>query len=495
MSRRKELKKGCARVTVWVVLTVLVLTVGMAVLGTGIFIHARFQREIPTELFRFSMNGQLPRFYVYRFESRVDRVGIREELPTGYFAQTQSSYVSDSQLPDLLKHAFISIEDKRFYRHHGVDWYRTVAAGCNFVLGFSDSFGASTITQQLVKNVTGSSEVTLSRKMQEILYALDLERKMDKSEILERYLNVIHFSDRCDGIGDAAMHYFSKSPAELTAAECASLAAIANSPSYYNPIRHPKNNLARRNLILTAMRDQGYLDQSSYEEAIQSPLEICETAVAGEGINSWYTDMVIEDVIEDLMREYHLERAAASRLVFLGGLQIDVAMDPEVQNKVEEFYRTAVKVPSNEDGMRAQSALIVLDSRTGDILGVAGAVGNKTANRVQNFATQTLRPPGSTIKPVTVYAPALEKGIIDWATVYDDVPVRFDAGGKAAWPKNATGVYRGLTNVAYAVAHSTNTVAVKILEQVGLHSSYRFAKEGFRLHSLISDSRGNDCDL
>ena len=135
----------------------------------------------------------------------------------------------------------------------------------------------------------------------------------------------------------------------------------------------------------------------------------------------------------------------------------------------------------------------MIDSQTGDILGVAGAVGEKRANRVQNFATQTLRPPGSAIKPLTVYAPALEKGLIDWASVYDDVPVTFEGG--QAWPRNATGVYRGLTNVAYAVAQSTNTLPVRILQELGLETSYRFAKESFHLRGMVSQVGANDCDL
>jgi len=488
--------KGRATRWRWICSAAAFLTATAIILGAGAFLQSRFQRSLPSDFFRLSMNGRSPEFYYYRFEDRVNRIGKEEALPAGMYAQRQTSYVTIQEIPDALRDAFVAIEDKRFYRHHGVDWYRTVAAGFNYVLGFSDSFGASTITQQLIKNVTGNSEVTLSRKLQEILYALDLERTLDKSQILEWYLNVIHFSDHCDGVADAARHYFSKTPAQLTVAECASLAAITNSPSYYHPIRHPENNLARRDLILTAMYEQEYLTEQEYRQALSEPLVIRETdPEQGEGINSWYTDMVIEDVIEDLMREYGMARAAASRLVYTGGLRIDTAMDPKIQQSVEEYYRTQVRMPADEEGTRAQSACIVIDSRTGDILGVAGAVGEKSGNRLQNFATQTRRPPGSVIKPITVYAPALEEGILTWGSVYDDVPTNFDMEGRLAWPKNANGIYRGLTNVSYAVAHSTNTVAVRVLEEVGLENAYRFAKERFHLESLVSDQHANDCDL
>jgi len=201
--------------------------------------------------------------------------------------------------------------------------------------------------------------------------------------------------------------------------------------------------------------------------------------------------MVIEDVIGALMRERGMSRAAASHLFYTGGLHVDLAMDPEVQSIVEEYYRTEIAVPSNKSGTHAQSAAIVIDSRTGDILAVAGAVGKKNGNRVQSYATQTKRAPGSTIKPLTVYAPALEEGIIHWGSVYDDVPLKFDEDGKGVWPKNANGIYRGLTNVAYAVAHSTNTVALRVLEEVGLPRAFSYGKERFGL-DLVQNGAHTD---
>lgn len=471
------------------------LLLSIAVGAVGIYVHLSFEKEAPMELFKLSANSVPPSFYVYRFQDRTNRVGDAELLDTGAFGNVETAYVSQDELPADLIHAFVAIEDKRFYLHRGVDWYRTAAAGITYVLGFSDTFGASTITQQTVKNVTGNNEITLRRKMQEILYALDLERNLGKNEIMELYLNVISFSDGCVGIGEAAEHYFSKKPSELTLAECASIAAITNHPSYYNPIRRPENNLYRRNLILREMQNQGYLSEAEYQDAVNEPLELKVSSGSDEEVRSWYVDMVIEDVISDLCHEYGMSRSEASLRVHSGGLRIDVAMDPEIQELVEDYYRTSVRVPTGENGEKAQSALIVLDTQTGDILGVAGAVGEKKANRIQNFATQTLRPPGSAIKPITVYAPALEKGIINWASVYDDTPVNFGNDQAHPWPKNATGVYRGLTNVSYAVAQSTNTVAVKILEEIGLRESFLTAKKRFHLENMIDTKGVTDCDV
>ena len=475
---------------------VIPLLLGVAVTTLGIYAHVAFEKDVPMDLFHLSANRVPPSFYVYRFEDRTNRVGEAELLDTGAFGKVETAYVPQSEIPKDMINAFVAIEDKRFYHHRGVDWYRTVAAGVTYVLGFSDTFGASTITQQTVKNVTGHDEITLKRKFQEILYALDLERTLGKDEIMELYLNVISFSDGCIGIGTAAEHYYSKAPSELTVAECATIAAITNHPSYYNPIRHPQNNLERRNLILREMMAQGYLSATDYEDAVAQPLNLkVSTSPSDEGIRSWYVDMAIEDVINDLCHQYGMSRWEASQRVYAGGLQIDLAMDAEIQRMVEDYYRTSVRMPTGENGERAQSALIVIDSRTGDVLGVAGAVGEKTANRVQNFATQTLRPPGSAIKPITVYAPALEEGLINWATVYDDVPVNFGQTQNRPWPKNATGVYRGLTNISYAVAQSTNTVAVKVLQDLGVRKSYDTAKKKFHLESMIDLPNATDCDV
>lgn len=475
-------------------ITALALLLTLLPIAAGVWMRKAFVLRFPDTLLTISEERRSPSFYWYSFSDRTSRTGDRQALPEGMYAQKPRLSVRYPEIPTDLANAFLAIEDKRFYRHKGVDWYRTVGAGLNRLFGFSTHFGGSTVTQQLVKNVTGDNEVTLRRKLQEILYALDLERRLDKSQILEWYLNVIHFSDRCEGVAEAAEHYFSKRVDELTLAQCASLAAIANSPAYYHPVRHPENNLRRRNLILSEMRRQGMIGEEDYLAARDEELGVALSAAKSEdGINSWYIDMVLEDVIGDLMLEYGISRAEASRWVNNGGLSIDVAMDPEIQRTVEDYYRELSGLPTSPSGASAQSALILIHPETGDILGVAGGVGEKKGNLLQNLATQTLRPPGSCLKPISVYAPALEDGLIHWGSVYDDVPLRISEDGKSPWPRNANGVYRGLTTVAYAVAHSTNTVAVEILEELGLERSFSAARNTFHL-PLIADSRGNDRD-
>ncbi len=488
---QNEKQKGYrVRFVVWTSLAILSATVFFTVLGAIFYVQCQFSGLCDQELFRSGAHLQSPRFYIYAFSDRDARQGEARDVTDEVYRQKQTAYLSYDELPEDLVHAFVAIEDKRFFEHSGVDLGRTAAAALNYLLGFSDRFGASTITQQLVKNMTGEDDISIGRKLREILCAWELERNLDKTEILELYLNVIHFSDNCDGVAAAAEHYFSKTVRELTVEECAAIAAITNYPSYYNPIRNPENNRARRDLILSEMYAQGYLTEREYQSAAARPTTLnVDSKHTQEGVNSWYVDMVIDDVIEDLMSEHDMSRAAAKHLLYTGGIRIDMAMDPQIQEIIEEYYENAVRLPQNAAGESAQSALIAIDSRTGDILGVAGAVGKKQGNHLQNFATQTVRPPASTIKPITVYAPALEQGLITWASVYDDVPLLFKGSSQAPWPKNANRLYRGLTDVAYAVAHSTNTVALQILEEVGAEEAWRMAKEEFGLWSLLDSDR------
>lgn len=462
----------------------------------GIWIQVSFQVELPESLLQPTVDGTPPTMVFYRFADRANRTGSAEVLTEGVPQRRVGGYVPYQALSQDLIHAVVAIEDKRFYKHRGVDWRRTAAAGLSYLTGGSHRFGGSTVTQQTVKNLTGDCEFSLRRKLQELFYARDMERLLDKSEIMELYLNSIPFANGCTGIGQAAAFYYQKAPAELTPAECATIVAITNQPSFYDPLKHPENTLARRNLILSEMLAQGYLDGQAYTNAVASPLGILAAEAEQEGsVHSWYVDMVLEDVIHDLAEQTGMSRAAASARVLGGGLRIEMAMDIDIQAQVEAYYRSQIRMPSNQSGISAQSALIVIDAKTGDVLAVAGAVGEKRADRIQNLATQARRPPGSAIKPLSVYAPALEEGRITWASVYDDVPLRIESDTGVTWPKNASNCYRGLTTVSYAVAHSTNTVALRVLEELGLRNSYRWARERFHLKSLIDRRGESDCDL
>lgn len=399
--------------------------------------------------------------------------------------------VTYGELPPHLINAFVAIEDKRFRTHRGVDLRRTLWAGLHYLTGHG-SFGGSTITQQLVKNLTGRDEQTVDRKLTEIFTALDLERRSDKETILCSYLNIINLSEGCYGVGAAAERYFSKPVSELGLSECAALAAITNNPARYDPLTHPEQNKARRDLILEEMARQGYITEEERREAAESPLALDPTPRADPApVTSWYADLVVSDVIRDLQAVYGYTYSAASALVYGGGLTVETAQDADLQAVVEAYYADLSHFPTG-DGGRPQSGFLLMDPRTGDVLAVAGAIGEKTANRLQSYATDTRRPAGSCIKPLSVYAPALEKGLINWCSIYEDAPLAERRG--MPWPANADGLYRGRITVAEAVAESVNTVPIRILEELGAEEAFRFAKENMGLSGLISPGEGESHD-
>lgn len=471
------------------------LTVFLIGIITGIIVVSAFaiyvknyvDTEIDESMYQLNSTNTTTKLYYYDYTDRENRIGEAIELESErLYGGSNSIYVPYSQIPKDLINAFVAIEDQRFFDHNGVDWYRTVAAGANFFLGFKSEFGASTITQQLIKNISGNDDYKIQRKVQEIFWALDLESKKSKEDILTLYLNVINLSQNCYGVQAAANTYFGKDVSELSLLECACIAAITNNPSYYNPIRFPEHNKERRQTILWCMWQQGMISEETMNELYDADIELNYTSNSSDGsnVNSWYTDMVINDVIDNLV-ELGYSSKAANILVFSGGLKIYTCMDPDIQAILDEVYTSDEYFPEHTSGMPAQSAMIVIDPKTGDILGVAGAKGEKKGNRIQNYATDTVRPAGSSIKPVTVYGPALEKGIITYASVYDDVPVNFGKENNSAWPHNLPNVYGGLTNINSAIERSVNTIAVKVLEDVTLKGSFEYAKYELGMDSLI----------
>lgn len=504
MKKEKETKKTSKRPSALRVLlrillgSVFMLSVVALIAGIAfaIYVDRKIEKHIDETLFTM-VGSDSARLYAYEKTDGEDGEKTASEIPdASLYGGYRCVYAEYDTIPKDLINAFISIEDKRFYSHKGVDWFRTVSAGFNYFLKFNGNYGGSTITQQLIKNVTDKDDYSFQRKIQEIFWAIDLETKMDKKEILGLYLNIINLSQGCYGVRTAANYYYSKELSELTLSECATVAAITNNPSYYDPIRNPENNKTRRDLILSQMLEQEYITADEYDQAIKDEIILNVNAqTSSNTVNSWYVDMVIEDVINDLMEKKGYSRTMAGLIVYTGGLQIYTAMDTDVQRILDEYYSDPNNFYTGINGETPQSSMIIIDPITGDVLGVAGAIGEKSANRIQNFATQTVRPAGSVIKPLSVYAPALEDGVITWASVYDDVPVNFgkynldSSKGEivepVAWPQNSNKIYRGLTNINYAIEHSVNTVAVKVLEDIGLERGFDFLYNKLHMKSLI----------
>lgn len=472
----------------FIILISFFVTLSLAILIICASLSIYKDSKVDIRLIELTLISEKTGFYAYSKEDRELRRGepyeiVNAELDNG----ERYEFTPLSSIPDNLKNAFIAIEDKRFYSHKGIDPKRSLLAAFNYIFGKGD-FGGSTITQQLIKNVTGNTEISVRRKLEEAFSALDLERKYDKSQILEAYLNIINLAEGCRGVGAASEYYYSKIPKELTLDQCATIAAITNNPSKYDPLKHPENNKKRRDLILLAMLEQGYITNEECKNAIDTPISLNvneETRTAK--VNSWYIDTVIEDVIRDLSSKLGISRQNASRLVYRGGLNIYTAMDEKVQSILEEYYSNEYNFPIDESGSVPQSSMIIIDQSNGDIIAVAGAVGEKKGNRIQNFATSTKRPTGSAIKPLSVYAPAVDMGLINWGTIIEDSPLYLKENGEP-WPQNANRVYFGNVNVNFAIANSLNTVAVKVLEMVGNKSSFDFLTKKLRIYNLDEKS-------
>lgn len=408
----------------------------------------------------------------------VDDDGNEIELEEDrLYASENRLWVSYSEIPEMLVDAYIAVEDQRFLSHNGVDTKRTLSAVYNFFMPTNSAYGGgSTITQQLIKNVSGENQTTIQRKVQEILRALNVEKKFTKTEILEMYLNTIYLSHNCNGVRAAAETYFGKELNELTLVECAAIAGIGKSPVRYDPIINPQNNLTRRNLVLKLMLEQGKITQEEFDEAYDAPLLLKtddeDTSTdSSTRIRSYYLDAVMDDVIDALMEKYECDNVTASQMLYAGGLQIVTCMDPNIQAILDTVY-TEDQYWTTTTGIKGQSAMCVMDQYTGDLLAIRGGRGEKTVNRGLNRATHSKRQCGSSIKPLSVYSLAIEKGLYTYGSSVDDSPVIYYESTDSYWPPNSTNTYMGKVSLSYAIQRSLNTVAVRTCMMLGVDTVY-----------------------
>ena len=396
------------------------------------------------------------------------------------------TWVKYEDIPKNLIHACIAIEDKRFEDHQGVDWVTTLKACVKMFLGRGEA-GGSTITQQLVKNITGRDEVTVRRKLVEIFSALELEKKYTKKQIMELYLNVIALGENCEGVESASQVYFGKSVSELDLAECAALIGITNNPSIYDPYINADKNKERQVIILDQMLEQKYITQEQHDTAVAEELVLHNASGEASGDEDYYSyfeDQVINDVVRDLSEKTGYDQTIVRKMLMTGGYKIYSTLNPDVQAAVEAVYQNLDNIPKTASSQQLQSGIVIIDNKTGDVVAVAGGVGEKQGSLILNRATQSYLSPGSTIKPVSVYAPALELGLITPATVMDDTPYSFTDARH--WPKNSDSIYRGLMNINEAVGLSINTIPVKLVAQMTPEYSFEFAKEKMGLSTLVS---------
>ena len=379
-------------------------------------------------------------------------------------------------LPKSLVDAVVAIEDERFFSHKGVDIKRTVAAIGKFILnGGKSDFGGSTITQQLVKNITEDKKSEWQRKIREWYRAYTLERRMDKKDILAAYLNTIYLGDGAYGVAVAANNYFNKGLAELNIAESAILAAVIQSPESTNPYSSETAKgklLERQKVVLSKMLSLGKITQAEYDEAVA--FEIAFNKGIDNSINSYYVDSVIEAVIKDLMEQKGIERGVAEQMLYNDGLKIYTPQDPKVQNAIDKAYANPKYFYPDADGKFMQSAMVVIEQATGNVVGLIGGAGDKTVNRGTNRATSNsfLNQPGSCMKPIGAYGPAFEQGLIGPGSGLDDSEIII--GG---WrPNNYYRYFYGYVTAREAIKKSMNIPAIRANLMVDVNFAYNFAK-------------------
>lgn len=399
-------------------------------------------------------------------------------------------WVNYSDIPQAMKDAMIAIEDKRFEDHNGVDWIRTLGAVYNMVTHTKDSYGGSTITQQLIKNLTGENDVSLSRKVKEIFRALNLEKKYSKEQILEVYLNVVDFGSGCKGVQSAANLYFGKDIQDCDIAECAAIAGITQNPAAYTPLVYPEENKKRQQTVLYQMLDQGKITQEEYDEAYEKSkhMEFVgrteENTVNSVPIWDWYTEQVFKDVRRDLMEKYDCTQAQASDMIYHNGLSIYSAQNTELQKIAEEALADR-SIFTQDPG--AQGGFLAMDY-SGRILATVGRVGTKYLNLGTSYATETNRQPGSAIKPLLDYAPALEAKQIHYSTLLDDNPVEgYLNGDGTPGPNNYDSNFEGNVTVKKALQVSKNPPAVRVLLSLGIPNGVSFLEDKLNFSPIEED--------
>lgn len=403
-------------------------------------------------------------------------------------------WIDYDEIPRKLIDAFIAVEDKRFYEHHGVDFRRVASAVVSYIRHFLNPSvnieGGSTITQQLIKNLTQNQEVTIKRKIQEQWQAIQLEKGLTKEEILTYYLNNVPMGGQFKGIETAARGYFGKDVRDLSLAECASLAGITNWPSKYMPINESniEANLERTRMILGLMLEQGKITQAEYEEAMAETenMHFNYNPEAGKvtqtSNQSYFVDEVIKQVKTELMVKYGYNEQAALDIVYNGGIHIYTTLDPKVQAALDEVFTDPQYFDYDNPRTDAlpQAAMVVIEPTTGYVRGIYGGRGEKEGS-VFNRATQAQRSPGSAIKPILVYAPGIETRKITAATVVDDVPQYLNnKTPDKIWPRNVENKNFGLTTAREGLVKSRNVVATLLLKNyVGVDTALEYlAKVG-----------------
>lgn len=418
-----------------------------------------------------------------------DENGVPQEYQRAFNTENRI-WVDFKDIPDRMKNAIVAIEDKRFYEHSGVDWIRTMSAMASFLKG-SQSHGGSTITQQLIKNITDDNETSLTRKLREIFRAIHFEERYSKDEILEAYLNIVNFGAGSRGVQAAANVYFNKNIQDCSIAQCAAIAGITQNPTSYNPLYYPEKNKKRRETVIREMFEQNAITEEEYNQAMEESENMSfnnqatdqNSNVSGNTVRNWYIESMLQDIIYDLCAKYQVGKAAAENIVFTNGLKIYSAMDQNAQNIAESALNDASVMPKDKE-LELGYVLMGLDGR---ILAILGCREPKTGNLWYNRANFAKRQPGSTIKPISVYAPAIDSGAYTYSSLINDEPLQIDLDGSGElknWPNNWYKGYKGKVTLQWALEKSANAPAAQVLNRISTSKSYEFLTKKLGFSSL-----------
>ncbi|MCI2036175.1 MAG: penicillin-binding protein [Oscillospiraceae bacterium] len=473
------------------VFVILAITGGIVLISLAAFVYNLKDSSVDLDLQKLKLNYTT---FIYVNGSNDD-----SSKPVQYkslYSDENRIWEDYDKIPQSMKDAVVAIEDKRFWEHNGVDWKRTFGAAANLFNLFqsqSSSYGGSTITQQLIKNLTGEDEVSLTRKVKEIFRAMNLEKKYSKEEILTAYLNVVSFGNGCNGVEAAANLYFEKDIKDCDIAQCAAIAGITQNPTAYNPFTHPEANRKRQQTVLAEMLSQGKITKGEYQSAMAES-ETMKFAgkkkanvVDENSVWDWYTDALFEDVKQGLMKAYNCSDARAVDILYHGGLKIYSAVNTSLQNISEKAFTDRTTFPASYPNL--QGGYVAMDY-SGRVMAIVGSRGKKTQNRLYNLATDAKRQPGSSIKPLAVYAPAVNIGKVNYSSLLDDAPVPNWKNGKPG-PGNWDHQYHGKVTVEYALEQSWNAAAVQLFKSITPAFSMNFMQQKLGFTSLVPDDRNH----
>lgn len=400
-------------------------------------------------------------------------------------ADEKREIIALGEMSEYLPKAFISIEDERFKDHYGIDIIRTANAIITYVKNNgSSSFGGSTITQQLVKNITNNREDTVDRKVKEWILAYELEQQHSKDEIIEKYLNIIFVGGDVYGVELGSQYYFNKSASELTISECAYLAGVTHSPNKYNPFQNLENEKDIKNRTITVLKkmlETGNITQMEYNKAYAETnrgLKF-ENGNQVSTLYSYHTDAALDQIISEVAEKNNLSIPLAKSYIYSGGFTIYTTQNTEMQTMMEEEFKNPqyIQASWNREGETTQSAMVVIDHTTGFVIGCVGGLGEKTVSRGLNRATQSTRQTGSSMKPIAAVAPAMQERIITASSIYSDVRTTFTLKtGEKYTPKNYN-YYRGNINIRQALETSQNIPFIKIMQELTTDKSKEYLRK------------------